>query len=156
MFDEVGNGAGKPVTAQDSTYQDAATKGYAAKQRPLYQGALQDIRNGFNSRGLFDSGLEAQNEMGLQNQFLNDVGGFRQAAAFKGADLGEENRQREQQRGWQVQDRDMQYKYLKDMADLQRQEADQQASGNLWNAGIGALGQVGGYGLGEGWLSKLL
>ncbi len=144
LFDTTGQGIGTPITSpQDQGYQQAATAGYAASQRPAYNRALQGLRTDFNSRGMGDSGLEAQGQMDLQNQYLNGVGQFRQQAGLRGADVGMENQRLQQARDWQVQDRDKQYQYLQQMMDMQKQQNNQQQLGSIYGGlgqGLGTLG----------------
>ena len=140
-------GAGTNLTSGSPDYQNAIVQNTQRQLKPAYASALQQSNQDFSSRGLLDSGLGAQAQLGLQQGYLNNLGNTATNAATQGADLAEQNRQREEQRGWQVQDRDLNLQFLKDQANQQNENLGNQNWMNLIGQGAGALGTMGGMAL---------
>ncbi len=136
-------GAAGPVAsgpAGSPEYQNAIVQQTAQRLKPAYAKALQGTQQNFSGRGLLDSGLGAQAELGLQGDYLGKLGDTAETAATRGADLAERNRQREEERGWKVMDRDKQLEYLKDQANQNREAQGQQAWMNLIGGAASAAG----------------
>ena len=137
-------GAGTSLTSGSPDYQSAIVGNTMRQLQPAYAQALQGSDQSMSNRGLLDSGLGAQAQLGLQQSYLGQLGNVATNAATQGADLAEQNRQREEQRGWQVQDRDLNMQYLKDQANQQQQNLGNQQWSQLIGQGLGAVGGVAG------------
>ena len=147
-------GAGTNLTSGSPDYQKAIVQGATQNLKPAYNQALQATDQNMSNRGLLDSGLGAQADLGLQQGYLNQLGQTATNAATQGADLAEQNRQREEQRQWQVQDRDTNLAYLKDQANQQQSNYNNGLWANLIGSGVGALGGIGGSLLARGLLGQ--
>lgn len=134
------------VTPFSQQYMDTAQKGYAADVAKPRRAAMQDLQQQYQSRGLQNSGLSAFAGMQQQQDFSDQDAKFRQNLGMKGADLGEENRQREQQHEWQVQDRDFRAQQLRE----QMAQQEQQSQNGLWGSILGGVGGLAGTALMKG------
>jgi hypothetical protein len=144
LFDAPTGGQATNLTSGSPEYQNAIVQNTTNKLKPAYQQALKSSQQSFSGRGLLDSGLGAQAELGLQQGYLGQIGDVATQAATQGADLAEQNRQREQQRGWQVEDRDLNLQMLRDQANQAQSNAGQAAWANLIGSGVGAAGRLAG------------
>jgi hypothetical protein len=140
MFDAPTGGGLTPITSGSPEYQKAIVGNTQASLKPAYTSALNRLRQSYASRGLLDSGLGAAAEMGMSQNYLGQIGDVANRAAIGGADLAENNRQRLEQRGWQVQDRDLQLQALRDQAD----RAERAAGQKQWADLIGGVAMAGG------------
>lgn len=144
LFDAPTGGAAVNLTSGSPAYQNAIVQNTQRQLKPAYASALQQSNQDFSNRGLLDSGTAAGAELGLQQGYLNQLGNTATNAATQGADLAEQNRQREEQRGWQVQDRDLNLQYLKDQANQNQSNMGQQAWANLIGSAAGGVGGLAG------------
>lgn len=128
------------LTSGSPEYQAAIMQGTQAGMKPAYISALNKMRQTFASRGLSDSGIAGAGEMGMAQDYAGQLGQAANRAAIQGADLAEQNRQRLENRSWQVQDRDTQLAYLKDQAD----KAEQAAANKQWMDLISGAAMAGG------------
>lgn len=135
LFDAPTGGSAVNLQSGSPAYQDAIVQGAQRSLKPSYNNALKRTRQDFSGRGLLDSGLDAQAEMGLQEDYLGKLGDVATGAATKGADLAEHNRQREEERGWQTQDRDKEIERLNSIANQGRDDAN----ANMWSNLIGGV-----------------
>ena len=121
-------------------YQKAATELYAAQRKPYYQKALEQLRQGYAGRGMLESGLAGQGELGMQQEYLQDVGQQAQKGALAGADVAEQRRAAQQQFEWQTQLRNLDWQHLQEQMRQQEETANQQQFSQL----LGGLGQTAG------------
>lgn len=140
LFDASTGGEKVNLTSGSPEYQSAIMEQTQRSLKPAYQAALKQTRQNFSNRGLMDSGIGLEGELGLQQDYLGKLASASTQAATRGADVGEENRRRLEQRSWAVEDRDKQLAMLKDQAD----RAEAQAGADRW-AGLigGAAGAAG-------------
>lgn len=132
----------KPGSAAVGTpgYEENIVSGAAKRLKPAYQQAMMGLDQNNASRGLLNSGIAAQSHGDLAENYLGQLSGIADQAETHSADIAEENRRAEQQRGWQVQDRDVQMKWLKDQADRQEQIAQANQWADLVGGAAGAVG----------------
>lgn len=123
-------------------YQQAIVDQTQKRLQPAYAHALRQTQQDFSGRGLLDSGLGAQAELGLQQGYLNQLGDVSNQAAIHGADLAEQNRQREETRGWQVADKNQQMDYAREQADNAASAAANKQWADLIGGTAGAIGTV--------------
>lgn len=142
-------GAGTPqaLTSGSPEYQEAIVGQAERRLKPRYQQSLDSTRQRFASRGLMDSGLGAQAELGLRQAYLDQLGEVGTQAAIRGADVTEQNRRREQERGWQVEDRNMLEERLRRQADMEESRANNQIWGSLIGGAAGGFGGLAGQAL---------
>lgn len=128
----------------DPGFVDQQVQGFQKRTQPQYKQGLRDLRSYMrSSRGLGDSGIEASQVAGLQQSRASDLGDFASQAQSNQAQMQEIERQRQQQRAWQVEDRDFQAQ--KQAEAMAAQERAQQ--GQLWGDILGAVGGPIGYGV---------
>ena len=147
LFDAPTGGAAVNLTSGSPAYQDAIVQNTQRQLKPAYHNALNQTQQSWSDKGQLNGGLDKAAQLGLQENYLGQLGNTATNAATQGADLAEQNRQREEQRGWQTQDRDLNLQYLKDQSNQQRDMANQQQWMQLIGQGAGALGTVGGMAL---------
>ena len=144
LFDAPTGGVSTNLTSGSPAYQDAIMQNTQRLLQPAYTNALHGTQQSFSDSGQLGGGLNKAAELGLDQSYLGKIGDAATNAATQGADLAEQNRQREEQRGWQVQDRDLNLNYLKDQANRQQDMSNQQQWAHLIGQGAGAVGAVGG------------
>lgn len=145
-FEQPSTAMAPKIETGDPEYQRQAMAGYQQQVAPNYRGALKKLRQGYASRGLADSGMAGLAELGLTQSHLQDVNDFSRQGALRAADKAEENRRASQMRGWQVEDRDFQYKNYKNMQDLLNQRADAARASQMISGLFGTVGSaVGSY-----------
>lgn len=144
LFDAQTGGEKTNLTSGSPEYQSAIMDQTQRSLKPAYQAALQQTRQNFSNRGLMDSGIGLQGELGLQQDYLGKLANTATQAATRGADVGEENRRRLEQRSWAVEDRDKQLAYLKEQAD----RAEAAAGADRWAGLIGGAAGAAGSALG--------
>ncbi len=133
-------------------YYDTANNLYESGIKPRYNEALSELSQSYAGRG-FDSapGMERMASLGLRQSMLGDISKNRASTALRASDVGEQSRRREQDRGWQVEDRDLRYKFLKEAEDQRRADADAQSLSGMIGGigrGVGTLaGAAAGYGM---------
>jgi hypothetical protein len=136
---------GPVVQSGDPQYQQAAVKGYQASTQAPYQEALRRMQQGDAANGTLGSGMDQLGQLGMAQQHQADIGGFAQKAALAGADVGEENRRREEQRQWQVQDLNRQWSQLQqEIASQQGFQTQQQGTQMLAGLAGGVGSMIGG------------
>lgn len=123
-------------------YMDNAQQGYAASQAAPRAQALKQLQSSYTSRGLQNSGLAGMAQLGERQGFENEDASFRQQLGQKSAGIAENQREAQQQRGWQVEDRDFAAQHYKDMIDQQNQRADAQRASQLIGGIAGTAGTV--------------
>jgi hypothetical protein len=141
MF-EYGNqlpGEVKPALDQ---YSATAQQGYASDMANSKRDALRELDQEI-AGGDQQGRLAGYQHRALDQGYSDEADRNRADIGLKRAELGETLRQRGQNRGWQVEDRDLRLSRLRQQAEDKRQEEFSNQSG-------GAIGQI----LGEG--SKLL
>lgn len=159
LFDAPTGGEAVNLTSGSPEYQNAIMGNVQRQLKPAYQQALQQTRQNMSSRGLLDSGLGAQAELGLQQGYLNKAADVATQAATQGADVTEQNRRAQQQREWAVQDRDIQLAELRDQAHRAEEQAGADRWANLLGGAAGAAGTLVGTAVGGplgGWLGGML
>lgn len=144
MIDMFGAPTGASQDPEDTSapgtqaYQQNIVGNAARSMKPAYQQAMTGMDQSLASRGLLGSGIGASEEGGLSQGYANKVGDVAGQAATHSADINEENRRMEQQRNWQVQDRNLQMNWLQQQAD--------RAQGNLenqrWADMVGGAGKA--------------
>jgi hypothetical protein len=123
-------------------YQQNIVNRTTRSLKPAYQSAMRGLDQQFASRGLQDSGLAGEAQMGLSQDYLDRLAGVSEDAATRGADVGEENRRRLEGRGWDVEDRNVKMDWLRQ----QSQEARDAAAQAQWADLLGGLaGAAGSY-----------
>ncbi len=154
MIDIFGAPTGASLDKQDTSapgsagYEQNIVQSAAKRLKPAYQQAMQGLDQSNASRGILNSGIAAQNQGDLAENYLGKLGDISGEAATHTADVNEENRRAQQQRGWQVQDRDVQMQWLKDQADRNQQQAQANQWADLVGGAAGAVGGMYGGGLG--------
>lgn len=132
-------------------YQDKSMDLYRSSTEPSRRKALSRLEGDFAARGLGSSGLYGEARMGMEQDYLQGMEDFAGKSALEQAD-------RQQNRGWQVEDRDTAWdRALKMMehqegrADAQRnQQYNQQMLSELFGAGGTVLGAMAGGPVGAG------
>jgi hypothetical protein len=144
-------GAEKVNLQSGSPEYQQAIMGQAQRQlAPVYRNAMRQQRSNLQSRGLSDSGIAIGAEQALSQDFAGQLSDIAARAATGGADLAERNRQRLEERGWQVQDRDLALQAEKDAMDRRERMAGSQIWADLIGGAAGAAGSLAGgplYGL---------
>lgn len=140
LFDAPTGGSATNLTSGSPDYQNAIVNNTARQLKPAYAQALQQSNQQASDNGQLGGGINDANRLGLQQSYLGQIGNVATNAATQGADLAEQNRQREEQRGWQLQDRDTNLQYLRDQAQQQRDAADNAQWANLIGTVGGAVG----------------
>ncbi len=151
LFDAPVGGSATNLKSGDPAYQDAIVSNAERQLKPRYQQALNRTRQSFSDSGQLDGGLDKQAQLGLQENYLGQVGDIATGAATKGADVAEENRRTQERRNWQVEDRNKEIERLNNMADRQSSDANR----NMWANLIGGAASAVGGGVG-GLLAKYL
>lgn len=142
LFDASTGGEKVNLTSGSPEYQSAIMEQTQRSLKPAYQAALKQTRQNFSNRGLMDSGIGLEGELGLQQDYLGKLASASTQAATRGADVGEENRRRLEQRSWAVEDRDKQLAMLKDQADRAESAAGADRWAGLIGGAAGALGSA--------------
>ena len=131
------------VSPLDPEYVNQQVAGYQKRTQPAYRSGLRDLRSYIrSSRGLGDSGIEASQVAGLEQQRMSDLGDFTSGAQQQQAQALEQQRQRERGRQWQVEDRDFARR-------AQLDDAQRAAQGQLWQTILNPVGSLVGQGLGS-------
>lgn len=138
------NGTDRPGTPWGQHYNDVAMQGYEKNISPAYQTALRNTKQNLTARGMGSSGMSAFADMDIRQKEAQDKSGFQQKLGMRRADLGEQNRQRLEQRSWQVQDRDIRYERYQEQ--LKEQRRQQQEDQKMQMFGQIAGGITGGFG----------
>lgn len=119
-------------------YFDTAARLHEKSLQPAYEQALERTRQSFANRGFGGGGgMEKFAEMGLTQDYMGNLSNQRGQMALRSSDVGEQNRRRVEQRGWQVEDRDKRYQFLRDQE--QRMRDDKEAANR--SGMIGAIGR---------------
>lgn len=123
----------------DPAFGDAQVDAYAKRTAPVRKQGLRDLRSYMrSSRGLADSGIEASQVAGLVQSQQGEIGDYASNVGQQQAQAREVERQRQQARGWQVEDRDLGIKQNQEAAAAQERAA--QAA--LWADIAGGVGTV--------------
>lgn len=149
LFDAPTGGEAVNLKSGSPAYQDAIYNNVQRQLKPAYQNALKGTQQSFSSRGLLDSGLEAQGELGTQQHYLDQLAGTATDAAVHGADETENNRRFEEGR----QDRASALQFQKDEANREQGNREHDQWSSLVGAGATAVGGLAGGAL-YGLLSK--
>lgn len=127
-------------------YINNAQAGYTASRQAPRQQAMQDLQGEYTSRGMQNSGLAGFGQMSMKQGFENEDAQNRQQLGMQAANVGEHQREMQQQRDWQVQDRNIRTQQLQDEIARQQQQQQAQQWGQIAN-GVGSVvgGAVGTY-----------
>lgn len=142
VFDTPQTGTPPVMQTGDPQYQQQAVEGYAARTQPQYTAALKQLRQNYASRGLGESGISGLAELGLNQSHLQDINDFGRQTALTAADMGEQNRRRVQDRGWQVEDRNYHQSALDRLMADQNSRADAQRASQLIGQTAGTVGSA--------------
>jgi hypothetical protein len=121
-------------------YADTVVQNTARSLKRPYQAALTQVRQNMANRGMMEGGLAGQAEGDLNQSYLDTLASAGEKAALKGADLAEQQRQRQQERDWNVQDLNRRYDELDKERKMQQDAADQ----NKWSSLLTTLGGAAG------------
>lgn len=139
---------GAPTAASGSPeYENRIVQRTQQQIRPQYANAIKSARQSLQNRGLYRSGIAADVEGGIGEEYRNRIGQAANEAAIGGADLAEKNRQRVEGRGWQVEDIMRALQQRKEEQEQEREIADADRWANLIGSATGAVGGVAGRGL---------
>lgn len=137
-------------------YKKTALQGYSDTMEPIRQNATRELDA--EIRGQDQQGnVAGYRRMASDQSFSDEANRFDTGLALKRADLGETLRQRGQERGWEVEDRNARLDRLRQIAKEKRGDADSQQRSALFGqigSGIGSVvgtifgGPVGGAALG--------
>lgn len=129
-----------PAAAGTPGYQSNIVQGATNQLRPQYNIAIKNARQSLANRGMLRGGLEQDAEGQINQDYRGQVANIANQAATHSADLGEQERVRQEQRGWQVEDimRALQQR----QGELSDQKAQQEQAmwADLIGTGAGAVG----------------
>lgn len=129
------------LIAGSPEYTSAIVDQTAGNLRPYFQQAQRAQRQGqIGGGGETPEGVAQQGDLSLKEAYLGKLGDTSRMAAMKGADVGEENRRRQQSRDWLVQDRDYNAAILRDRENREEERANQAMWGNIISTAAGAAG----------------
>jgi len=123
-------------------YIETAMKGQKADKAAIRKQALQEIAQDYASRGLTGSGVAQLAGAQARQGFADQDTAFRQGLGMKAAMLGEENRRRLENRGWNVEDRNWRAEQERLQHERDLREADQEAQGGMWGNILGTAGSI--------------
>ncbi len=140
------NPSAAPAAAGTPGYQANIVQGAANQLKPQYNIAIKNARQSMANRGMLRGGLEQSAEGQINQDYRGQIANVANQAATHSADLGEQERVRQEQRGWQVQD------IQRALQQRQNELADEKAAqeqamwADLIGTGVGTVGTVyGGY-----------
>ena len=145
-FFDAPTGAAEPrmdnLVAGTPGYEQAIFERTASTLKPQYEGAQEALGQQFANRGLLDSGLYGQADIGMKQAYLGELGRVASGASLAGADVREQQRRIQQARDWQLSDREVAFQRL----DEQQRKAEEAANQAMWADMIGGTaGAVGTY-----------
>lgn len=127
-----------PLTQGTPQYAQAAVEQAQKATQPAYQQALEANKQQMANRGMLNSGLTAQNESGITNEYLNNLANTATQTAMGQAQQGFQANQAELQR--QFQQQMMQQQLQQQAGEFQQQQEAQKAG--MWGNLIGAGAQA--------------
>lgn len=143
-FDAPVGGSAVNLTSGSQPYQDTIVSNAERQLKPRYKQALQQTRQSWSDKGQLGGGEDKAAQLGLQENYLNDIGGVAEQAATKGADVAENQRLVSQQHDWQTEARDKELNRLDEIAKAQRESDNANMWANLIGEGALAVGTGGG------------
>lgn len=140
-----------PIKAGAPEYTQAAVNAYGQSIKPVYQQQLKDLRQNFSSRGLMDSGLGANAEMGLSQDYMRNMNTFGNQAALQGADVGEQRQRAQTQQDYALQSQANAFNFYNQQQERAHEYAQQMQRekmiGDMGGAAGSLIGSYGGLGL---------
>lgn len=126
------------------SYFDTAARLHENSMQPAYEQAIDRTRQSFATRGFGGGGgMEKFAEMGLTQDYMGNLSNQRGQMALRSSDVGEQNRRRVETRGWQVEDRDKRYQYMRDQEQRMRDDKEAASRGAMIGQigrGVGTIG----------------
>ena len=131
-------------------YTDQYTQNAERQMAPSFRGQLQALREGYSRRGLTNSGVSAQGELGLRQDALGRLAQAAQQGSLQRYGAMNNANEAQRDRDFQNQQFQAQIDFQNEQDQLAQEQASKGAFSNMLGTGLGAVGSIVGSFFGAG------